>query len=365
MHKPDLVALTGALGVEALEEARRQLQICNACRYCEGYCAVFPAMTRRREFPDADIVQLANLCHGCRDCYHACQYAPPHEFAINVPQAMAGVRFESYRATAPAPGFAFTHPMLFAALLLLASTAATESIRRMAGGDASGGGFYRVFGREAMIAYGLAMAAVAFVGLSIGIARYLRLTPSAGQRPVSAASWVIAARDAITLRYLGGGGVGCNDTDGTFSQRRRILHHLMAGGFVLCFGATSVGAFYDHFLGWHAPYPIASLPGLLGTIGGLGLVAGTAGLLRLKQIEMLEPTLPDMTGLDRVLLILLFVAAISGLALRAVDDGPWLSAAVVLHLGSIGALFVALPIGKFLHAPYRLIALARDAEEMR
>ncbi|MBC7435968.1 MAG: hypothetical protein H7332_07860 [Bdellovibrionales bacterium] len=24
--------------------------ICNACRYCEGFCAVFPAMTRRLEF---------------------------------------------------------------------------------------------------------------------------------------------------------------------------------------------------------------------------------------------------------------------------------------------------------------------------
>jgi citrate/tricarballylate utilization protein len=23
-------------------EARRQMEICNACRYCEGYCAVFP-----------------------------------------------------------------------------------------------------------------------------------------------------------------------------------------------------------------------------------------------------------------------------------------------------------------------------------
>src|SRR6218665_731460 len=36
-------------------EVARQLQICNACRYCEGFCAVFPAMTRRLEFPKADI----------------------------------------------------------------------------------------------------------------------------------------------------------------------------------------------------------------------------------------------------------------------------------------------------------------------
>ena len=57
------------------------MQICNACRYCEGFCAVFPAMTRRLEFAKADIHYLANLCHNCGACLHACQYAPPHEFA--------------------------------------------------------------------------------------------------------------------------------------------------------------------------------------------------------------------------------------------------------------------------------------------
>ena len=70
-------------------EVARQMQICNACRYCEGYCAVFPAMARRLEFGKADIHYLANLCHNCGACLHACQYAPPHEFAVNVPQAMA------------------------------------------------------------------------------------------------------------------------------------------------------------------------------------------------------------------------------------------------------------------------------------
>lgn len=36
-------------------EVGRVMQICNACRYCEGFCAVFPAMTRRLEFGKADI----------------------------------------------------------------------------------------------------------------------------------------------------------------------------------------------------------------------------------------------------------------------------------------------------------------------
>ncbi|MBV8249280.1 MAG: tricarballylate utilization protein TcuB, partial [Comamonas sp.] len=60
----------------AEDEVARVMQICNACRYCEGFCAVFPAMTRRLEFGKADVHYLANLCHNCGACLHACQYAP-------------------------------------------------------------------------------------------------------------------------------------------------------------------------------------------------------------------------------------------------------------------------------------------------
>ena len=88
----------------ARPKSRAQMQICNACRYCEGFCAVFPAMTRRLEFGKADIHYLANLCHNCGACLHACQYAPPHEFAVNVPQAMAQVRGADLRRLRLAAG---------------------------------------------------------------------------------------------------------------------------------------------------------------------------------------------------------------------------------------------------------------------
>jgi len=79
-------------------EVARQLQICNACRYCEGFCAVFPAMTRRLSFEKNDIHYMANLCHSCGACLHACQYADPHDFQVNIPQSMAKVRLETYQA---------------------------------------------------------------------------------------------------------------------------------------------------------------------------------------------------------------------------------------------------------------------------
>src|SRR5580704_1455327 len=84
-------------GLDLIEEAGRQLTICNACRYCEGYCAVFPALEVRRDFAKGDVLYLAHLCHDCRACYHACPYTPPHEFAINIPKVMSDVRVASYQ----------------------------------------------------------------------------------------------------------------------------------------------------------------------------------------------------------------------------------------------------------------------------
>ena len=94
------------LDPKASQEVARVMQICNACRYCEGFCAVFPAMTRRRHFNEGDVGYLSNLCHNCGACYHACQYAPPHEFGVNVPQAFAAARslvgvFQLTRLTEP------------------------------------------------------------------------------------------------------------------------------------------------------------------------------------------------------------------------------------------------------------------------
>src|SRR5262249_59091951 len=82
--------------LDLFAEAERQLTICNACRYCEGYCAVFPALELRRELTDGDTVFLAHLCHDCRACYYACMYTPPHEFAVNVPRVFAQVRQATY-----------------------------------------------------------------------------------------------------------------------------------------------------------------------------------------------------------------------------------------------------------------------------
>src|SRR5437868_11763989 len=84
-------------GTKMLAEADRLMVVCNSCRYCEGLCAVFPAMEMRRAFPDGDLNYLANLCHGCGACYYDCQFSPPHEFNVNVPRVFAKLRVQSYQ----------------------------------------------------------------------------------------------------------------------------------------------------------------------------------------------------------------------------------------------------------------------------
>ena len=100
MHGTEQAMREPIAETEAMAEARRHMAICNACRYCESYCAVFPAMTMRRDFTTGDLTHLANLCHNCKGCYHACQYAPPHAFGVNIPATFAEIRQETYAAHA-------------------------------------------------------------------------------------------------------------------------------------------------------------------------------------------------------------------------------------------------------------------------
>src|SRR5262249_46602689 len=86
-----------------IREGDRLLRLCNACRYCEGFCAVFPAMERRSVFSAGDVDYLANFCHNCGECYYACPYTPPHEYGVNLPKVLTENRVESYARYGTAP----------------------------------------------------------------------------------------------------------------------------------------------------------------------------------------------------------------------------------------------------------------------
>jgi citrate/tricarballylate utilization protein len=358
---------------EAEAEAGRVLQICNACRYCEGFCAVFPAMTRRLEFPKADLHYLANLCHGCGACLHACQYAPPHEFAVVVPRAMARVRQQTYSEFAwpRAFGTLYKRNGLVVALALAAGLALFLVLMLARQGSLwhapLAGNFYAVFPHGLLVRMFGAVFAVALLALAIGLVRFWRaIAPGATAPGIRNAAAAEAVRDALRLRYLDGGhGQGCNEQDDAWSPWRRRFHHLTFYGFALCLASTSVATLYHYALNQPAPYALTSWPVLLGTLGGLGLVAGPAGLLWLNRRRHPLAGAPEQRGMDLGFIALLLLTGTSGLALLAWRDSAAMALLLALHLGTVMALFVTLPYGKFAHGPYRCAALLKSAIEKR
>lgn len=357
----------------AMQEARRAMEVCNACRYCEGYCAVFPAMELRRDFAAGDLNYLANLCHSCKGCYYACQYAPPHEFGINVPRVLAEVRSESYASYAwPRPlarlyernGLVMSLAMAGGvALVLVLTMALRASVLYAPQPVVPGQGFYNVIPYGAMVWTASASFLFSMLAMAIGFGRFWRDTGGTAAELLRPQPLMQAFRDAATLRYLGGGGHGCNDQDESFSASRRHFHHAMAYGFLLCFASTSVATVYDHLLAWPAPYPVLSLPVLLGLIGGVGLLVGCSGLFWLKLAGDQEPQARRLLGADAGLLLLLLLVGLTGLMLLAVRATGAMGVTLAVHLGFVLALFVTMPYSKFVHSIYRTGALIRHAIE--
>ncbi|RTQ36183.1 tricarballylate utilization 4Fe-4S protein TcuB [Variovorax gossypii] len=361
------------------EEVARILQICNACRYCEGFCAVFPAMTRRLDFGNkADTHYLANLCHNCGACLHACQYAPPHELAVNVPQAMAQVRMQTYHdyAWPPAMGALYRKAGLTVALALAGGLALFLVLAVAMSGsllhEPMAGNFYAIFPHNLLaLVFGAVFLFVMFA-LAMGVRRFWRdVSPSrdnpraevAGVRTSAGAE---AAHDALRLKYLDGGhGQGCNNEDDRFTLWRRRFHHFTFYGFMLCFASTCVATLYHYLLGLHAPYALTSLPVLLGTAGGIGLVIGPVGLLWLNLRR--DPAHGDAAQrpMDRGFIALLLLTSLTGLALLAWRDTRFMALLLAVHLGVVMALFLTLPYGKFAHGIFRSAALLKFAIEKR
>ena len=357
---------------DAEKEAGRVMTICNACRYCEGFCAVYPAMELRRTFTDKDLKYFAHLCHNCRGCYYACQYAPPHEFALNVPQTLARLRLETYRE--------FSTPRFLAGLfrqngskaslisvlctavallLLFALQDATVILTPHVGENA----FYKVIPYAVMVVLFTVLGLGILTALVSGALRFWRATGGSVGALFDPRANLRAIRDALRLRYLDGGGHGCNYPDDRFSMIRRWYHHFTFYGFMLCFASTSVAAFYDHFLHRSAPYPFFSWPVLLGTAGGAALLIGTGGLLYLKSKMDRVPTAERSFGMDIVFLVLLFMTSFSGLLLLVMRETAAMGILLALHLGIVAGLFITMPYGKFIHAVYRYAALVRNAIE--
>jgi len=225
------------------------------------------------------------------------------------------------------------------------------------------GNFYAIFPHNLMAAMFGAVFLFAVLALAIGVRRFWRdVSPGAA----SGEAVREATGNVLQLTYLGGGhGDGCNNDDDTFSLARRHAHHMTFYGFLLCFAATSVGTIYHYVFGWEAPYAYTSLPVILGTLGGIGLVLGPAALLYLNLRRHPLQGAVEQRPMDRAFILLLLLVSLTGLVLLALRDTGAMGLLLAIHLGTVMALFLTLPYGKFAHGIYRSAALLKFAIEKR
>jgi len=311
---------------DPLAEARRALNICNSCGFCTALCAVFPAAKLREGLGRGDLSHLAHLCHDCGSCLDDCQYAPPHAFAVTLPATLAAVRAQDYAGVAAGPAAETHAPQAQAAVF---TTCLLGAPLLAAATDL----------RTVWLATGLG-AAGAFVLLGLRLGRFWRTSRGPllrhGLRPL-----VQAARNALTLRYLGGDGHVCEDRAGPVSPLRRRSHHLLLAGLL-------VG-----LIGAHAgPWPVAAA-----VLGGGAMLAGLAGL----EIARRRAGAAARAAANRLLGAQLALLAATGLGLALVPAGT--GGMPALHAGAVLGLALALPFGKLGHGGWRGLALYRHAAE--
>jgi citrate/tricarballylate utilization protein len=356
-------------------EAQRQFTICNSCRYCEGYCAVFPAMERRELFTEGDLGYLANLCHDCRACYQACMYTEPHEFAMNIPQLMAEARPATYKR--------YARPKLLAALFdggvwtlllftlisiaALFGVYAITSTSSLFGSTDGSDSFYRVVDERVMAFPALALSALIAVLCVNGLVAFVRDRGEPRRALLVPQLWLRALQEAASLRWLGARGNDCYYPDiDRPSPTRRITHHVLAYGFLITFASTVSAAFAQYVLGQQPPYDWISVPVILGTLGGIAVSAAAIAFMVMDRRAPTQVTVKEGESMDLAFLVALLFVSLTGIALLATQKAAGVIHAVLLiHLATVLAFFILLPYSKMMHAVYRFGAILRNAQESR
>ena len=355
------------------EEANRQLVICNACRYCEGFCPVFRAIETRRDFEKGDVFYLSNLCHDCRACYYACMFTPPHEFAINIPKMLAEVRMETYRRWSwpdfLAECFRNREITIILATITIIVVVGLAMLLIPANALFSAhlgpGAFYEVVPYLAMVIGALLLCLYSIAIWLRGGSRFWSETSSILRKPGGIKALSVAITAALGVRDLQGGGPGCPYPNERPSAARRTFHNLTVWGLAADFVSTTLAFIYQDLLHILPPYSLTSAPVIFGAVGGIALIIGTAGFLWLKVKSDRDPQASGAVGMDYVFLIMLGLAALTGMLTLVLRTTAVMGTILVLHLACIAALFATAPYSKFVHFIYRTLALIRYEIEQR
>ena len=339
---------------EELEEAIRQYTICNACRYCEGYCPVWPTLSSRTFVDREDVTFMANLCLDRRDCYYACPYVPGvHEFAINIPEVNRRLRDETYleltfnalRSRIGKAIFALMFiPILALWLIFLPALRipVSPSFYALVPKDVI------IYAGTAALVYLIAIAAHALLSYSRRIGPRYRPRLRALPRTISdilGHSWFSDAH------YPG-------EAEGNV---RLIYHPLMFYGFLLDLMSTLTGMVYEDVLGVSSPFPLTNPTVILGLVGGVMLTAGAGLAIYARVVSYRGQRFVSASPFDSALAPILLSVAVTGLSILAARMAAAYYAMYLLllvHYSLIYTLFVLAPLSTtFLHAlirPYSL-----------
>ncbi len=355
------------------ENARFSMNICNACRYCENICPVFKAIELRRTFSEKDIIYIANLCHDCRGCYYACQYAPPHPFDINIPKILGTLRLETYKKYKKS-NFSkkiIENPHLFSIGIFIISFLfyitsfviynGTTNLLQLYDQHNS---FYRVLPENFLIITMLipfVISLTLYIKSLIDYCNYVDIK-KAGFFKIS--NHIKSLKSIIFLEFLDGGNYGCNYPNEKYSFSRKIYHQFVFFGFIIAFISTLMAAFMSHILNISPPYSITSLPVIFGTIGGTLMILGLSGLLYLRSKMDRIPYSENINSMDINFILILSFIVITGFLVLIFRATMFMPVLLIIHLSIIVTFFIMLPLNKLQHAIFRYVSIYKYFSEI-
>jgi len=335
-----------------MEEASRQLTICNACRYCEGFCDVWDAIERRREFSHGDLLHLSNLCHDCRACYYACPFIPPHELMINIPKVLGDVREQSYEKfvfpkvlvrVMRRSGLAY----LFLTTLIFVTT--LYYVFLLHGLSA----FYETsLTMQELFPYPVFFVAeyslyiyVFFLWFIQGRSYWKDISNG---RKMNVKAIGRAILDVFTHKDFKGGGAGCNYPSENGSLFRLFAHASVMFGFIIDWITILF-------------YPFANVVVISIYFIGSVLIFAGAGLLLLMRFKADKK--PDSKSISSAFTAMMFSTGASGIIFITLISSPEWIIFFLLRDSLIAAIFIMAPFTKFLHPVYRFISLVLNRYE--
>ncbi|QRF75378.1 tricarballylate utilization protein B [Thermoplasmatales archaeon] len=356
-----------------ITEASRQLNICNACRYCEGFCPVWDVIEYRKKFGRSDVEYIANLCHDCGQCFDVCPFTPPNKFSVNIPAVLSEVRTQTYKeytvpgtasvlfekqAALPVIAFATSFITLLVVYFL------TGSSTRLFYAISGPGSFYDIIPNVILDVAGLLLAFfIVLVWIASGL-KFIRSVNGSGS--IRPSDYLAAASDSFGERWFKGGGAGCNypDREARGSYKKLAVHSLVLYGFLLDLLATMSAFVEQDFMHILPPYPLISVPVLSGLVGGIMIIVGVVLFLIYDKLGT-GFRKKGMKKMDSAFLITLSLTAFTGILLFSMRGTNLMGSLLLIHLSVVAVLFVTAPYGKFVHLVYRYLSIAKYRQEKR